>query len=261
MLWNVFYHDARYAINGCGFTEIAFVDDPNSFKENGSNVSAETIAEEIKGCQNSLHRWGRANQVTFDPAKESSHVISRTQPHGNPFKLLGITFDCKLVTSDTVFTLAKSCRWKLAAILRTIRCNTIAQSVLLYKAQLLSYIEYRTPAVYHACASSLDKLEDIQNTFLQAVRFCPVVALTEFRLAPLSTRRDIAMMGLIHRTVLGLGPSHFQSFFKPDFKARAEAIDRHRLQIVEYSDGHWSRGRDLRIISGFRHSAWRRCTI
>ena len=36
----------------------------------------------------------------------------------------------------------------------------------------------------------------------------------EFNLAPLATRRDIAMLGLIHRTVLGKGLSHFKSFFK-----------------------------------------------
>ena len=34
-----------------------------------------------------------------------------------------------------------------------------------------------------------------------------------FNLAPLSTRRDIAMLGLVHRTVLGKGPKHFQKFF------------------------------------------------
>ena len=34
-----------------------------------------------------------------------------------------------------------------------------------------------------------------------------------FNLAPLETRRDLAMLGLIHRTVLGKGPKHFQQFF------------------------------------------------
>eukprot|EP00969_Alexandrium_andersonii_P029728 1298020-Alexandrium_andersonii.AAC.1 len=31
-------------------------------------------------------------------------------------------------------------------------------------------------------------------------------ALFRFRLAPLATRRDIALLGLVHRTVLGQGP-------------------------------------------------------
>ena len=35
-----------------------------------------------------------------------------------------------------------------------------------------------------------------------------------FNLAPLSTRRDVAMLGLVHRAVLGKGPEHFREFFK-----------------------------------------------
>ena len=42
---------------------------------------------------------------------------------------------------------------------------------------------------------------------------CKVDALVHFHLAPLSVRRDIAMLGLIHRAVLGKGPPHFQKHF------------------------------------------------
>ena len=34
-----------------------------------------------------------------------------------------------------------------------------------------------------------------------------------FNLAPLDIRRDIAQLGLIHRTVLNKGPPHFKEFF------------------------------------------------
>ena len=40
-----------------------------------------------------------------------------------------------------------------------------------------------------------------------------VDALVHFHLAPLSVRRDIAMLGLIHRAVLGKGTPHFQKHF------------------------------------------------
>ena len=35
-----------------------------------------------------------------------------------------------------------------------------------------------------------------------------------FNLAPLAARRDIAMLGVIHRMVLGKGPAHFKRFFQ-----------------------------------------------
>ena len=36
-----------------------------------------------------------------------------------------------------------------------------------------------------------------------------------FNLAPLSTRRDIAMLGLLHRVTLGKGPPHLRQIFPP----------------------------------------------
>ena len=41
-------------------------------------------------------------------------------------------------------------------------------------------------------------------------------ALHEFNLAPLESRRDMAMLGLIHRTLLGQGPPQFQQWFQVD---------------------------------------------
>ena len=37
---------------------------------------------------------------------------------------------------------------------------------------------------------------------------------TEGKLAPLNARRDMAILGLIQRTVLGRGPKHFRQYFK-----------------------------------------------
>ena len=64
-----------------------------------------------------------------------------------------------------------------------------------------------------------------------------IEALTACRLAPLSARRDTALLGLIHRTVLGKGPRHFATFFRADHVARGQEGARHRLQLVEHSNG------------------------
>ena len=50
--------------------------------------------------------------------------------------------------------------------------------------------------------------------FLNDIAVDEVTALVRFHLAPLSTRRDIAMLGLIHRTALGKGPPQFREYFK-----------------------------------------------
>ena len=63
-LWNCHYEDARHAVNKNDFIETIFADDLNSFKQFDDSVSDSTIQDELSRCQQSLHNWGAANQVT-----------------------------------------------------------------------------------------------------------------------------------------------------------------------------------------------------
>ena len=184
--------------------EIVYADDLNKSREFEHNVSVDTVVTEAKKCQTELHKWRKANQVSFDPAKEFVHIVSHSQPHGDSFKLLGVTFDCKLSHAS----------WKLTTILRTRRFHEVTRLVQVYKSKILSFAEYRTPAVYHAARTMLARIDAIQKRFLRECCTIEEEALVFFNLAPLDTRRDVAMLGLIYRTVLGCGPRHFASMFR-----------------------------------------------
>jgi hypothetical protein len=99
--------------------------------------------------------------------------------------------------------------------------------MLLVKSHILSYLEYRTAAVYHACTTALLPLDRVLERFLRDICVNEIDALMSFNLAPLTTRRDLAMLGLIHRTVLGNGPAHFSRWFKP---ASAQTLRRSTRQ-------------------------------
>ena len=71
----------------------------------------------------------------------------------------------------------------------------------------------KTPAIYHAPAFFLQSIDRIQETFLNELGVTAFEALSEYNLAHLSSRRDISMLGLIHRVVLGKAPSQFSKFF------------------------------------------------
>ena len=115
--------------------------------------------------------------------------------------------------------------------------HTDAELVTLYKSRLLGYLEYRTAAVYHATDSVLAALDGVQNKLLKVVGCSEVEALLNWKLAPLAMRRDIAMLGLIHRTVTGKGPSHFRRFFRlrnctaPSTLWTRRAAKRHHRQL------------------------------
>ena len=63
--------------------------------------------------------------------------------------------------------------------------------------------------------------------------------LLNFELAPLSTRRDVAMLGIIHRSVLRLGCQHLHKFFVVDANPPRSHLRRHSFQLVDpYNDLH-----------------------
>ena len=73
----------------------------------------------------------------------------------------------------------------------------------------------------------LQPLDDLQRKVLRAVGCTEVEALKHWNLAPLAARRDMAMLGLVHRTVLGEGPAHFKKFF---WNSNRQAVHRTRLE-------------------------------
>ena len=85
-------------------------------------------------------------------------------------------------------------------------------------------MKYRTPAIYHATRVFISRLDVVQSRFLRDVGVEDITALVKFHSAPLSTPRDIAMLGLIHRTVRGEAPNQFKMFFRRD-ASHAKLLD------------------------------------
>jgi hypothetical protein len=83
----------------------------------------------------------------FDSGKEYSSIISNTDPEGSDFKILGMWFDTELSMGHGVYEMVSSAGWKLRTLLRTKRFYSDTDLIVLYKAHLLSYREYRTPAI------------------------------------------------------------------------------------------------------------------
>ena len=63
-----------------------------------------------------------------------------------------------------------------------------------------------------------------------------------FNLAPLRSRRDMAMLGMIHRSVLGKGPPQLERFFRQNVaipvRKSSRKRRRHTMQLEEWVDGH-----------------------
>ena len=95
--------------------------------------------------------------------------------------------------------------------------------------------------IYHASTTVLSGIDKVQARMQRIAGIDDLEALFNFNLAPLTTRRDIAMLGIIHRAVIGKGPVHLHKFFRrgePTYAARTRLqFRRHDMQLVEYRNG------------------------
>jgi hypothetical protein len=240
-LWNLFFEDARCALEVLSFVVVVFADDLNSYKPFSRDVDNDSILAELRAAQSKLHEWGRGNRVGFDASKESMHVLSRSDPIGSNFKILGVNFDCKLVMEDAAHDVSVECGWKLETMLRGRKFYCGAELISLYKSHVLSFIEYRTSAIYHASTTVLSQIDNVQARMLRIADVEDLEALFAFNLAPLRTRRDLAMLGVVHRAVIGKGPRQLSAFFSRRGSTWASRTrmqgSRHGMQLEEYRNG------------------------
>ena len=234
-LWNTFFADSRRPLNKRGFSDTTFADDLNAWKAFRLNRLAanphEAPLQELREVQAELHLWGAANRVEFDAGKESFHILHRRLHYGENFKVLGCVFDSQLLMHAAARHVATEAGWRLKVLLRSKRYFTTPELVRLYKAQILSFVESSTSALYHAAASTLSRIDRVQDRFLSEIGLSTLQALKDYRLAPLRARRDMAMLGLLHRVNLNTAPCQLASFF-PKLGVRSEPLQRQRLR-------HW----------------------
>ena len=179
-------------------------------------------------------------------------MLARAGGEGGNTELLGVNFDTALTMADAVRDTVVEVGWKLRTLRRSARYHTDAALLDLYKCRVLSYLEYRTPAVYHATNTVLQPLDKLQERFVHETGVSTLEALMVFNLAPLATRRDMAMLGVVHRAALRKGPSHFWKFFQPE----RDATHLHWTRLAgRRHSRHLKELRQGRFLEVFRRSA------
>ena len=239
-LWNLHYESSRHAVNSTDYFEVTYADDMNMSKPFANHTPFDDIHADMRICQDNLHRWGSGNSVLFDPGKEEFHVLTRpgASVDISVFRLLGVKVDSKLLMHQGVRALCVQAAWRVKALRRVRRFYSVRQMIHLYKSRVLSYVEAGCVAFFHAAPSVLEPLDRIQSRFLDFLGVSVERAFLDFNLAPLSVRRQMAALGLIHRCVLDKAPIAISAFFPRigvrhvAYATRLEAA-RHDKQIVD----------------------------
>ena len=69
--------------------------------------------------------------------------------------------------------------------------------------------------MYHASNTVLEPLDQVQTSFLYQQGLSQEEAFLQHNLAPLALRRDVAMLGLLHKCNLGLAHDLLKALFLP----------------------------------------------
>ena len=94
------------------------------------------------------------------------HIIALKNSVGPNFRLLGVPFDNALRMKDAMVEIVESATWKMGATPKTARYLNDGELIQVYDSKLLSFLEYRTAAIYNACNTTLLPLDNFQEHFL-----------------------------------------------------------------------------------------------
>ena len=105
-----------------------------------------------------------------------------------------------------------------------------SQMFVQYKSHIWGFTEYQNEAILHACVSSLAKLDHLQVSFVHAFNMTEEVAFLDHNFAPPTLRRDIDILGFLHKRVLNqCHPSvaHLFPFMAPGSPYHDKQLDGH----------------------------------
>ena len=111
-----------------------------------------------------------------------------------------------------------------------------------YRTHVLCHHAGNSGGFYHAVDTVLAQLDILQNHFLHHLNISKEEAFLDHNLAPLGTRRDIAMLGLIFKCAHGLAHDDFQHLFPRSAQVAHQyetklQQHRHKLQLQEERPG------------------------
>ena len=202
-LWNSFFADVAVPARSTGGEEGMFADDLNVFQQFDQRTPLVEIKRVLVKCRDRVHTWGKANRVSFDAAKEHFLVLHPSEGSGPAFKLLGPLIDSDLRMHSCIDQILSKARAKITAILRMRGFYNEAQLINQFKTHVWSLLEMDAGAIFHAASSLLEKLDEAQNRFLRAIDITPEHAFLQHNFAPPKLRRNMAMLGMLHKRVLG----------------------------------------------------------
>ena len=140
-------------------------------------------------------------------------IIHPVQDEGMDFRQQDSLIDVGLSMSPAVQDILDRTRPKVKSLLRTRGMYNHTQMLDQYKTHVWNLIEYHNGVLQHACASQLQRIDSMQRGYVQELHLTEASAFIHYNFAPPSLRRDIGLLGFLHKRILGLCHEAIVAFF------------------------------------------------
>ena len=165
--------------------------------------------------------------MLLDAKKEHLLIIHPIIGSGKPIKVFGCFTDMQLTLDKAIDEILSRIRPKVTALLRTRAYYSERALIAQFKTHIWGIMEKDNGGIFHASTSLLDRLDNVQDRFLHKLGITTEHAFLTYDLAPPTLRRNISILGMIHKRVLGqCHPS--LNHLLPWFSDRFGEPDRHR---------------------------------
>ena len=188
-----------------------FADDLNVVHYFSRDTLLTEVLDTLEKCRAQVHAWGRINRVSFDAGKEHFVVMHPLHGHGEDFILLGLMMDVKLNMRSAVNNIMSRIRPKITILLRTASYYDAATMINQFKIHIWSLMEGHCASIFHASTSILNQLDECQQRFLSKIGCDENTRFVDHNFAPSVLRRNIAVLGLLHKRVLDLAHPAFDA--------------------------------------------------
>jgi len=235
-LWNNFFADVVTSMLTPKSGKV-FADDLNVFNDFDHQVPDHRIMHKLHEFRDEVHAWGQRNRVEFDAGKEHFVIVHPTRGVGEDFKLLGLVFDHKLRMDSGVDAILKTARPKCRMLMHSRPYYSNNDMIMQFKTHILGIVESNIGGIYHATQTVLAPLDRLATSFVHALNIEVDVAFLQFNLAPLALRRDIAMLGFLHKCNLPHAHPHIRELFPPMGRATRSTHSRAMWNILNFETG------------------------
>ena len=123
-------------------------------------------------------------------------------------------------------------RPRITALLRTRGHYSVKDLIGQFKTQIWGIMEANNGGIFHAATTHLMKFDNAQRHFLRKLEVSEAEAFLKFNFAPPTLRRNIGILGLLHKRVIGQAHPRFESLL-PWFETRYGFVNpgRHTKQL------------------------------